>query len=115
LPLCHRSDALSGNVNCVGRRRPAFPTRRSSDLADAAGRNAGQVQVDLGHVGPGQVIDNDLVRAAAGGEIDLLDAVEVHRDVRDVAGGAHTRAVVGEGAILVHVGPVELHRVGAGL
>ena len=40
---------------------------------------------------------------------------EVHRDVGDVAGEAHARAVGGDVDVLVDVGAVEQHRVGAGL
>ena len=43
--------------------------------------------------GAGQIADRDGVGAAQGREVDLLDAVEVHRDVGDVAGEAHATAV----------------------
>ena len=46
-----------------------------------AAAGAGQVEVDLGDVGAGQVVDGDGVGAAQGVEVDRLDAVEVHRDV----------------------------------
>ena len=42
--------------------------------------------VDLLDVGAGEVVDRDGVGAAQGVELDVLDAVEVHRDVADVAG-----------------------------
>ena len=42
-----------------------------------------------------------------------LDAVEVHRDVADVAGEADAAAVGREVDLLVDVGAVEEHRVGA--
>ena len=43
---------------------------------------------DLRDVGAGQVVDGDGVGAAEGGDVDLLDAVDVHGDVADVAGQA---------------------------
>src|SRR5207244_4951464 len=76
----------------------------------AAGR-ACQVEVDLGEVGPGQVVEGDLVRSAEGVEINRLHAVEVHRDVGDVAREAHPRAVGGDVHALGDVGPVEQHGV----
>ena len=45
----------------------------------AAGRRC-QVDGDMPHVGPGQIVHRDGVRAAQGVEIDGLDVVEVHRD-----------------------------------
>ena len=50
-------------------------------VAGAAARRRGEVEVDLRHVGAGQVVDGDRVGAAEGVEVDRLDAVEVHRDV----------------------------------
>src|SRR5262249_6664282 len=61
----------------------------------AAGRGL-QVQVDLVDVGAGQVVDGDGVGAAQGVEVNPLDAVEVHRDVGDVAEETHARAVGGD-------------------
>ena len=82
-------------------------------VAGAAARSAGQVEVDLGDVGAGQVVDGDRVGAAQGVEVDPLDAVEVHGDVADVAGEADAAAVGGDVDLLVDVGAVEEHRVGA--
>ena len=80
----------------------------------AAGRRC-QVEVDLVHVGAGQVVDGDGVGAAEGVEVDALDAVEVHRDVADVAGEPDAAAVGREVDLLGDVGAVEQQRVGAGL
>src|SRR5262249_24835689 len=44
-------------------------------VAGAAAGSGGQVEVDLGHVGTGQVVHGDGVGAAQGLEVDLLDAV----------------------------------------
>ena len=53
----------------------------------------GPAQVEVGprHVGAGQVADDDVVGAAEGAEVDVLDVVEVHRHVGDVA-DEHGRA-----------------------
>ena len=37
------------------------------------------------HVGPAEVADDDIVGAAESPEFDVLDVVQVHRDVRDIA------------------------------
>ena len=62
---------------------PAVPLTMTVSAAPspaAAGRRR-QVEVDLGDVGAGQVVDRDGVGAAQGVEVDVLDAVEVHGDV----------------------------------
>ena len=82
-------------------------------VAPAAGHS--QVGVDLGHVGAGQVVDDDGVGAAESVEVDGLDVVEVHRDVGDVAEEPHPPAVGGDVDALGDVGAVEQHRVAAGL
>ena len=38
----------------------------------------GEVEVDAGDAGAGQVVDGDGVGAAQGVDVDLLDAVDVH-------------------------------------
>ena len=50
-----------------------------------AAAGGAEVDVDLLDVGPGQVVDRDGVGAAQRVDVDRLDAVEVHRDVADVA------------------------------
>ena len=84
-------------------------------VAGAAAGSAGEVEVDLGDVGAGQVVDGDGVGAAEGVDVDLLEAVEVHRDVADVAGEPNPAAVGREVDVLVDVRAVEDHRVGAAL
>src|SRR5262249_51704540 len=54
-------------------------------VSHAATRGGSEVEVDLGHVRAGEVVDGDGVRAALGGEVDALDAVEVHRHAGHVA------------------------------
>ena len=73
------------------------------------------MRLTLVEVGAGQVVDGDGVGAAQGVEVDPLDAVEVHRDVADVAGEPDATAVGGDVDLLVDVGAVEEHRVVAGL
>ena len=84
-------------------------------VAGAAAGRAREVEVDVGDAGAGQVVDGDGVGAAEGGDVDLLDAVEVHGDVADVAEEPQPAAVGREVDVLVDVGAVEQHRVGAAL
>ena len=82
-------------------------------IALPASRRRRQVERDLGDVGAGEVVDRDGVGAAQGRKLDVLDAVEVHDDVGDVAGQPHPRAVGRDVDALVDVGAVEHQRVGA--
>src|SRR5262249_34686904 len=82
--------------------------------AGAAGLCA-QVDRDLVHVGSGQIVDGDGVGATSGVDLDVLDAVEVHGDVADVAGEPRAAAVGRDVDLLVDVGAVELERVGGRL
>src|SRR5262249_6996385 len=84
-------------------------------VARAATRRGGKVEVEVGEVGAGQVVDRDGVRAAQGVEVDPLDAVEVHHDTGDAGAEADARAVGGDVDPLADIRAVEEHRVGAGL
>ena len=55
-------------------------------VAHIAARCPREVDRDLGDAGTGEVADRDVVGTAEGGELDVLDAVEIHGDVADVAG-----------------------------
>ena len=79
----------------------------------AAARCAARSMSTWVDVGAGQVVDDDVVGPAEGVELDLLDAVEVHGDVADVAEEADARAVGGDVDVLADVGAVEQHLVGA--
>ena len=81
--------------------------------AVAAAVGAAQVEVDLRHVGAAQVADDDVVGAAERAEVDVLDVVEVHGDVGDVAEEQHAPAVGRDVDVLGDVGAEEEHRVGA--
>ena len=74
---------------------------------------AAKVDRDLRHAGTGQVADRDVVGAAERVELDVLDAVEVHGDVADVAGELHLPVVGRDVDVLVDVGAVEQQRIGA--
>ena len=74
---------------------------------------AAQVDVDPSDVGAAEVADDDVVGAAEGAELDVLDVVEIHRDVGDVAGEEHASAVGRDVDVLGDVGAEEQHRVGA--
>ena len=82
-------------------------------VAGGATERAGEIDVDLRDVGPGQVVDHDLVGAAERIEVDRLDVVEVHGDVRDVAGEQHAAAICRDVDVLGDVGAVEQQRVEA--
>ena len=64
---------------------------------------------------PVRSLDRDGVGAAERGELDMLDAVEVHGDVADVAEQPHPLAIGRDVDVLVDVGAVEHQRIGAGL
>ena len=65
------------------------------------------------HVGPAEIADDDIVGAAEGPEFDVLDVVQVHRDVRDVAEKQRASAIRHDVDVLGRVGAEEQHRVGA--
>ena len=67
---------------------------------------AGEIDVDLRHVRPAQVVDHDFVDAAKGIEIDVLDVVKVHVDVGDVAEEGGALAVGRDGDFLADDGAV---------
>ena len=71
-----------------------------------------EVEIDLADIGPGHIVDRDVVGAAESVEVDVLDAVEVHRDVGDVAGEPGVAAIGRDVDVLVDIGTVEQQRVG---
>src|SRR5262249_48330755 len=107
--------ARAGHLDLVGPVGAVDDHGVGRAVADAAARDRRQVEVDRGHVGAAQVADVDGVGAAQGGEVDLLDAVEVHGDGGDVAGEAHPVAVGRDVDLLRDVGAVELQGVVAAL
>src|SRR5262249_36735800 len=88
-------------------------------LAVAGARAGRALEIDhhpeAGDIGPAEIVDHDVVRAAQCVKIDPLDAVEIHDDVADVAHQPHAGAVGRYVDVLVDVGAVEHERVGAGL
>src|SRR5205823_4892751 len=54
-------------------------------VASAAAGRGREVDVHLGDAGAGEVVDGDRVGAAEGDDVDLLDAVDIHGHVADVA------------------------------
>src|SRR5262249_40087390 len=84
-------------------------------VADARAGGALEVDIDHGHVRPAQVVDVNGVGATQGVDVNVLDAVEVHGDVAEVARQARA-ATVGRDVDFLEVGvAVELERVGARL
>src|SRR5436305_2114489 len=84
-------------------------------LSVAGRRGAVEVQVDLRNIRSGQIIDRDGVGTAERVEVNLLDTVEVHRDVGDVTREPDPSTVGRDSDILSNVRTVEDHRVGASL
>src|SRR5206468_12758495 len=74
-----------------------------------------EVDVDLARAGAAQIVDDDVIAAAQRSEVDALDAVQIHRDVGNVAGETNAIAVGRDVDGLADVRAVELHRVRAGL
>src|SRR5262249_35077329 len=66
-----------------------------------------QGNADLGQVGAGEVVDVDGVSAPLGAQFDILNAVQVHGDIAEVAGEEDVAAVGGEIEVLVDVGAEE--------
>ena len=84
-------------------------------VALAAARHRRQIDGDLLDGGSGEVVDVDVVDAAQRCELDILNAVDVHNDIADVAEQPRPLAVGGDVDALVDVGAIEDQRIGAGL
>src|SRR3954451_2847723 len=102
-----------GDVDAVG----AIGALRDDAVGRAVGVTVEAVEVDVRRVEVRrlEVAEGDVVGAAEGAEVRLLDAVEVHGDGGDVSGDAHARAVGRDVDVLADVRAVELQRVVAGL
>ena len=68
----------------AGRAIDGHGVRRA--VTGGAAERPRQVDRNLGHVGSGQIIDRDGVGTTQRIEMDVLDTVEIHGDVGDVAG-----------------------------
>src|SRR6478735_650193 len=66
-----------------------------------------QVEIDLGDVGPGQVVDRDGIDATQRVELDVLNVVEVHGDGGDVAREPYAAAIGRDVDLLVDLRAVE--------
>ena len=123
---CRSSSAgvRSAHVHVAG---PAGDRRRRSSRLVPADHHAaglarhrpcrrglpGEVEADADDVRAGQVVDRDRVGAAERVEVDRLDAVRVHRDVRRRRGRTCSRLPFADRSTLLGgVGAVEQHRVG---
>ena len=82
-------------------------------VAGARAGNGGEVGHDLGHIRAAQVVDDQVVGAAKGVEVDRLDVVEVHHDVAEVASEQDPLAVRSRLEVLGAVAAVEQHPVDA--
>src|SRR5262249_61061165 len=72
-----------------------------------------EVERDLRDTGTGEVTDVDAVGAAESVEVDMLDAIEVHGDVTDIAREADPPMIGRDVDLFIRAGAVEHHRVGA--
>ena len=63
------------------------------EVADAAAGRRCQVDGDLRHACSREIVDRDVVGTTQGVELDVLDAIDVHGDVGNVAGEPHAAAV----------------------
>ena len=78
-------------------------------------RGAGEIEVQVRELRALQIVDGDDVGPAESGEIDPLEAREIHRHVSDVTGEPDVRPVRGDRDVLGDSRAVEAQRVGAGL
>src|SRR5262249_38924877 len=100
--LTHGGVDEGGNTNSVGADLAEVVAVGAVDDDDVGlvvarkvrvGPTTSEVDVEGVQAGRGLVVDGDGVGAAAGGEVDLLHASQVHGDAVDVAGEAGARAV----------------------
>ena len=82
-------------------------------VALAGPRGCREVDGDLGHIGAGEVVDDDGVGTAKGVERDVLDVVEVHDHVADIARQPHALAIGGDLEDLIDIGAIEQKRIAA--
>src|SRR5947209_11233728 len=80
-------------------------------VADAGAGDPAEVEVDLAQVGRGEIVDGDRVSATAGGQVELVDSVQVHGYRADVAEQPHAGAVGRNVDVLAGVRAVELEVV----
>src|SRR5436190_3877634 len=85
----------------------------SLSISDSAAGRSGKVDRDLLHVRLAEVIDHNVVGAAARGDRDTLDMVEVHADGAHVARENRVAILCRDGHLLADVCAVELERVEA--
>src|SRR5262249_44759660 len=101
----------TGHDNVVGVVRALDDDRIDRTVTDTRSWRAGQVEIDVGQVRAAEVVDRDLIEAALGVAVDLLDAIEVHRDGADVSSEPNARAIGGDVHRLIDVRAIEDHGV----
>src|SRR5215472_15079718 len=120
---------VDGNLIRQSTDRDQSPGRRDVDLVVAAGavdrhsvgravaraaaEGSRQIDGDLLDAGAGKVVDNNVVGAAKGLELNALDAIEVHRDIGDVAEERRVGAIGRDGDIFDDVGTAKVERIEA--
>ena len=85
-PLTFTSAASPLTSTASSRFEPLTTTLVGLAVAGGAAQRARQIDVDIVDVGAAEVVDRDEVGAAERVEVDLLDAVRVHRDGGDARG-----------------------------
>src|SRR5262249_18200243 len=94
-----------GDADLVVAARAVYGHRVGRAVAGAL--SIAEMARHLRHAGAGEVADGDVVRPAPRGELNLLDAVEVHDDAADVAGEPHALTIGLDVDLLGDIGAVE--------
>ena len=95
----------------------AIAKRQDSNFtpADRAVFDEFKSALNRGEVRAADIVDHDVVSTTQGVEVDLLDIVEVHNHVGDVAGKEYPPTIGHDVDVLGDVGAVEEQPVGPGL
>ncbi len=107
-------DPRAGGCNAnriIGSRAVDVDIVRLAITRPARGRS--ELDEDRGDACSGKIVDRDIIFASDRRDRDLLDAVEVHRDIADVAEEPDAAAVGRDVNVLVRVGSIELQCVNA--
>src|SRR5262249_7409457 len=85
--------AAARDLNDVGVVGAVEDNRVGRAVTGAGAGSAGEVEVNVGDSSTVQVVDGDRIGAATRSDVDLLDAVDIHGYVADVAGEKESSAI----------------------